>query len=246
MAGVTLNVLYTYSKSIDECDADGACLGVDFYNRRLEKAPAGFNIKHHFQNLLTYEFPVGNGRRFLNRGGLLNAIVGGWNFTSTWTVQSGLPFSATYAGGPNKYLPGGGVSRPNVLVPFFQAQVQNYNIGPNRFPTSAQNPYLLFNDFAYPAPYTAGNLGRNTFTGPFMNWVQLGLSKTWAFRERVKFTMRIEGDDWPFKTPGLELPNAVYNVNNANLFGTFTTLYPPFAGAGQSRPQIIVGSRAEF
>jgi hypothetical protein len=114
------------------------------------------------------------------------------------------------------------------------------------FPTSAQNPYLVFNDFAYPAQFTVGSLGRNTFVGPAMNWVQLGLSKTWVFRERMRFTLRVEGDDWPFKYPGFQTPNTVYNINNANLFGTFTTLYPPFAGAAQSRPQIIVGVRMQF
>jgi hypothetical protein len=79
-----------------------------------------------------------------------------------------------------------------------------------------------------------------------MNWLQLGLTKTWVLRERLKFSMRVEGDDWPFKYPGLQVPNTVYNINSASLFGTYTTLYAPFAGAGQSRPQIIVGLRVEF
>jgi hypothetical protein len=98
----------------------------------------------------------------------------------------------------------------------------------------------------YPAAFTPGTLGRNMFDGPGMNWLQLGLAKTWVFRDRLRFSLRAEADNWPFNMPRLLLPNSVYNINNANLFGAFTSLRPPFAGAGQSRPQIIMGARIQF
>jgi hypothetical protein len=79
-----------------------------------------------------------------------------------------------------------------------------------------------------------------------MNWLQIGLSKTWRIAERVNFMLRAEGNDWPFKQPELFEPNAVYNVNSANLFGTFTSLRQPFSQAGQSRPQIVLGARITF
>ena len=49
------------------------------------------------------------------------------------------------------------------------------------------NPYLNFNSFAYPAAFTPGTLGRNTFEGPGMNWTQISLSKWWRVRERARF-----------------------------------------------------------
>jgi hypothetical protein len=165
---------------------------------------------------------------------------------SNLTLESGSPFSVTFAGGPNKYLTGGGVYRPNILASYDQAQTPNWNIGPNRFPTSAQNPYLQFSDFAYPANFTVGDLGRNTFTGPAMIWQQFGLSKTFAFRERLKITLRAEGNNFPFKHPELLPPNSVYNITSANLFGTFTTLRSVLADVGQARPHVILGGRIEF
>ena len=57
--------------------------------------------------------------------------------------------SVTFAGSPLRYLPG--ASRPNALVPIEQAVTSDWTIGPNRFPTSAQNPYLNIQAFAYPA-----------------------------------------------------------------------------------------------
>jgi len=76
--------------------------------------------------------------------------------------------------------------------------------------------------------------------------MQLGLSKTWTIRERFKFALRAEGNNFPFKHPELLLPNAVYNANSANLFGTFTSLRQPFSDPGQSRPHVILGARIEF
>jgi hypothetical protein len=243
--GLTLVLTYVFAKAIDECDNDGACTGVDYYNRKLEKARAGYDVRQHFQNFLTYELPIGKGRSWMNRGGILNLLLGNWNIMSTWQLESGTPQSVTFAGSPNRYLPQG-VFRPNALAPMSQAVARNWSIGPNRFPTSAQNPYLLFSAFAYPASFTVGTLGRNTFVGPSMNWLQLGLSKTFVIRERLKIMIRAEGNNWPLKLPELLLPNAVYNSNSASLFGTFTSLRNPFAEPGQSRPHAVIGGRIEF
>ncbi len=79
-----------------------------------------------------------------------------------------------------------------------------------------------------------------------MNWLQLGLSKTWAIRERFKITVRMEGNNWPFKEPELLVPYSIYNVNNPLMLGTFSTLRNPFAEPGQSRPHIVLGGRIQF
>jgi len=242
-SGITLLGLYTLAKALDESDDDGTASGVTYYNRRLEKGRAGYDIRHRYMSVLSYELPVGKGRRFLNRGGVLNQALGGWDIIWPLTLQSGPPATVTFAGSANKYLPQG-VSRPNVLSPDYVTP--NWDIGSNRFPTSAQNPYLQFSAFAYPAAFTAGTLGRNTFTGPGMNWMQLGLAKTFDLGERLKLQLRVEGNNFPFKRPELLLPNAAYNANSANLFGTFTSLRQPFSEAGQSRPHIVVGGRIEF
>jgi hypothetical protein len=241
-SGLTLIILDTYAKAIDNCDNDGACSGVDYYNRSLEKAQASYNVKEHFQTIGTYELPFGKGRPLWNHG-VLSSIFGGLETTLTWILETGSPQSITYASGPNKYLPQG-TSRPNALSPNYTTA--NWNIGPNRFPTSAQNPYLIYSDIAYPASFTVGTLGRNIFTGPGEDWMQIGLSKTFTIRERLKLMLRAEGNNFPIKHAGLLLPNAVYNSNQANLFGTFTSLRSPFSEAGQSRPHLVLGGHIEF
>jgi len=123
---------------------------------RLEKGRAGYDVAHHFMTVATYGLPIGKGRPWLNRVGIVNQVLGGWELTPTTTLESGQATSVTYAGSPNWYLPMGG-SRPNVVVPMEQAIVENWDIGANRFPTSLQNPYLRFDAFAYPRGFQCGD-----------------------------------------------------------------------------------------
>lgn len=243
-AGLTLLGFYTYAKTLDESDDDGAAAGITYYNRRLEKGRAGYDIRHHFMSIVSYELPLGKGRRWMNRGGIVNQVLGGWDFTWTETLESGLPTTVTFAGSPLRYLPG--TSRPNALVPIEQAVVNNWTIGPNRFPTSAQNPYLKIENFAYPAAFTPGTLGRNMFESPGMNWMQFALGKSWRVRENTRFSLRVDFNNLPFPQPQFAQPNSVYNTSSALTFARFTSVRGGTSGAGTSTPHIVVGGRVQF
>ncbi len=239
-SGIGLNTFYTFSKALDNADGESQATGEDFYNRSLEKGRAGFDLTHRFINTVMWDLPVGRGRRFLNRGGVVNAVLGGWQLNWSDTLQSGLPFSVTFAGSPNLYLPSGGVSRPNILVPYSQAIANPWNIGPNRFPTNAQNPYLNASAFAYPASFTAGNLGRNTFRGPLLYWPQGSVVKSWRIKERTTFSFR-----WAVQNvvnrPEFSTPGSVYNLSNLGNFGRFTGTIGAFSGiGGEFNSSIIV------
>jgi len=56
--------------------------------------------------------------------------------------------------------------RPNALVPIEQAVTMRLDVGPNRFPTSAQNPYLISRPSPIRRPSPPGHLGRNVFESP--------------------------------------------------------------------------------
>jgi outer membrane receptor protein involved in Fe transport len=244
-AGLTLSAWYTFSKTMDNSDGEGTISGITPYNLSLEKARAGFDVAHKFESILTIELPFGKGRKLVNRGGVLNHLLGGWGITWVQAAESGLPNTITYSGSPYKYLPQG-ESRPNALVPMDQAVVQNWTIGPHRFPTSAQNPYLKFSAFAYPAAFTAGTLGRNVFEAPGMFWTQLSVMKTWTIRERVRISPRVDMNNLPFKGPQYTAPNSTYNVNNPSLFGTFTGTRGDWSNYGSGNPNIQIECRLEF
>ena len=84
---------YTWSKALDENSAIRGT-GSDFTlkNQRCRSCdygPAGFNIPHRFVTSVLYALPFGKGKRFLNRGGVVNQVVGGWQLSTITTIQSG-------------------------------------------------------------------------------------------------------------------------------------------------------------
>jgi hypothetical protein len=248
-SGLFVTGFYTFSKTLTDADADGGASGATYYNRSLEKARSNYDTAHRFVGTFVYELPYGKGRHFGNHGGVKDFLLGGWNTMGSQTIQSGPPITVTFAGAPSTpYAPGQpyvwlptGSARPNQILPNDQAQVQGWNIGPNRFPTSAQNPYLNAAAFAYPAPFTLGTLGRNTLTGPGTVWAQASLCKTWKLRERMRFQVRWDINN-PYKRENFSDPSRVYNVATLSTsFGRITSTRAGAAGMGGKTLNLLVG-----
>lgn len=236
-SGLTLNAFYTFSKALDDSNGDGGVSGVTYYNRRLEKGRSDFDVNHRFVGLVTYELPFGKGRPFMNHGGWKNAVLGGWDVTWIQSMQSGPPMTVTFAGSPYRYLPGS--SRPIQTVTNDQAKTQNWDIGPNRFPTSAQNPYLDFAAYQYPAAFQAGTLGRNTISAPGIIWPQASLSKQFAVFERAKFIVRWDVNNVS-KSPGFSAPNSAWNSGNPGTFGRISGTRANFDTIGSRFHHVLV------
>lgn len=244
-AGLAFNSFYTMSKTITENESETGDNGITYYNRRLEKARASYDVRHRFVTVMSYDLPFGRGRRWLTGGGFSNRILGGWQLTWTQTLQSGAPFNVSFAGSPNRYLPG--ESRPNILTTHGDAQVDNWGLGADRFPTPSQNPYLNFNSFAYPGAFTAGSLGRNVFQGPGLNWTQISIAKWWSFKERYRFQIRLDGNNFPLKQPQFGDPNGQYNANSPGAFTRIgSATRGSFSDIGTSNANWLLIGRFQF
>src|SRR5579885_36592 len=219
-SGITFTSFFTRSKAIDDCDNDQVCTGETFYNRSLEKGRAGFDVTNRSVTYVTYALPIGRGRRFMNHGGVLDYIFGGWNITWAQTYQTGLPVTFTLAGSPYNYLPGNGVLRPNATVPAGQIPVSNWTIG-DRFNTKIENPIWNINSFANPAAFTSGTLGRNVLNGPHLVWSQASAAKEIHFKELATLELRYDINN-VFKNPNFINPNSVVNLSSPGLFGKLT------------------------
>ena len=242
--GMTLNAFYTWSKTLDNADDDGNATGITYYNRSLEKGRASYDIHHRWVTTVTQELPFGKGRKWMTGGGVKNAVLGGWEVVWIQTFQTGPPFTVGFAGSPSNYLPGVG-NRPNQLLPNDQVKLAHVDIGPNRFPFSAQNRYLNSNGFAYPAPYTIGSLGRNTLEAPGVIWPQTSIQKTWRIRERFRFTLRGDVNNI-FKYHNFNPPNSTFNKTDPSSFGTFTGTRGSFSDIGTGRWHTIIVGRVEW
>ncbi len=242
--GMTLNSFYTWSKTLNDADSDGDASGITYYNRRLEKGRANYDIHHRWVTTFTYELPFGKGRKWMNSGRLRNFFLGGWELVWIQTFQTGPPFTVTFAGSPYRYLPGVG-NRPIQILPNDQVKMRHVDLGPHRFPYSAQKRYLNIDGFQYPAPYTIGTLGRNTLEAPGVVWAQTSLSKTWTMFEKLRFTLRCDVNN-PYKYHSFNPPNSTYNKTDPSRFGTFSGTRGSFSDIGTGRWHAILVFRLEW
>jgi len=214
--GLTMTTFYTRSKAINDADNDGGAGGITYYNRRLEKARAGYDLANRSVTYVTYELPFGRGRKWLNSGGAKDWFLGGWNLSWIQTFQSGTPITFSVAGSPNRYLPTVGV-RPNLTGTYDDIKVDNWEIG-DRFNNNLKNAMWDINAFAYPAAYTTGAAGRNIIEGPGLIWSQTSIAKVLRFGEKVNLDLRFDVNN-VFKRPNFTNPSAAANLTAPGLFG---------------------------
>jgi Carboxypeptidase regulatory-like domain len=101
--GLQFLASYTWSKT--QTDADSAlpftnngsnaaiAQGEDPTNLRLNKSVSLQDIPNTFVISYLYELPFGKGKYFLNHGGLLNELIGGWQVGGIQRYESGAPVS---------------------------------------------------------------------------------------------------------------------------------------------------------
>ena len=77
-------------------------------NRNGDRSIAYDDIPNMFNLAFSYELPVGKGREWLNSGGPLGVVFGGWRLTGNLNAQSGEPLNIT---GPCNQL----TCRPNLI-----------------------------------------------------------------------------------------------------------------------------------
>jgi hypothetical protein len=111
--GLSYLTTYTYSHSLDDMftglsqNNNKTNRNVNLIPLALEYTNSGFDLRQRFTFEGTYDLPFGSGRKFVNEGGVLNAIVGGWSSSIIFQAQTGNPFAVT----PNTSTAAGGSAR---------------------------------------------------------------------------------------------------------------------------------------
>lgn len=98
--GLTFVGNYSFSKLIERDN------WLNFPDTQLEKRISPFDHPNRFVLAISYDLPVGKGRRFNPHSRLLDAFVGGWNLNSVYTYQTGAPLLWTSGGttAPGDYI----------------------------------------------------------------------------------------------------------------------------------------------
>jgi len=177
-----------------------------FIDATLNRGPADWERKHNFVFSQVWELPIGRGKRFLNGvSRSLDWVVGGWQFNSNTTIQSGLPFNVIYNSGGNIDTGGDVSRRPNI------------NGDPN-FELSGNSYTFDGSVFSKPGVATFGNLKRNAFRGPSYWRTDASLFKKIRFKETKELEFRIESVNF---FNHANLGNPANNIDSSN-FGVIS------------------------
>jgi hypothetical protein len=183
---------YTYARTEDEVGAWGAgANGVqarvnpDLSNveeaLRAERGPNGQIPRQRFTLTEVWQLPFGRGRRLgTDMNAAMDALVGGWQLATIWTVRSGLPVNVSLASSGVDPTTGlsysflnrnGGSLRPN--------QVGD----PNRNSNASADRFTFLDPAAYALQpvNTPGSAKRNSAWGPGSFTVDVSLVKRFTF-----------------------------------------------------------------
>jgi hypothetical protein len=170
--GIQLGVSYTFAKLLTDAAEDlfgeTPISGVvqNPYDRRALRTPSSNVVPHAFVVNYLIELPFGKGKRYLNQGGLVNQLVGGWQVSGVQRYRQGPLLVPFIAGGARDFLDLIGFNgnlRPNITgQPFYIDQpvdpVNNRVINPAAFsrpPTYAASPAFLLGDGSVNPAYRA-------------------------------------------------------------------------------------------
>ncbi|MDZ4799741.1 MAG: TonB-dependent receptor [Bryobacteraceae bacterium] len=198
---------YTWSKALDENSAIRGT-GGDFtlMNQRCracDYGPAGFDIPHRMVTSAIVALPFGKGQRFLNYGGVLNQVVGGWQLSTITTVQSGGPIN------PDSWDAAG------MGAGFPHSNRLNCVAGANPV---ADNPtsdrYFVREAFTNVTAGQFGNCGRNSLRAPSTWNVDASVMKDFRFNERHALQFRTEMFNAP-NHPAWGRPSGAWGTQGA-------------------------------
>ena len=171
------------------------------------------NHRSHVYTLAgVYELPFGKGRKFLSSAGkVAETVLGGWQLTTIYSWQSGLPFTPSYRDcNADRDT---GWCRPDLVgdwKPAEQTVGQWFTTTPlaaNGQVTPMTTNGQTLGPWRRPQRGTFGNIGRNRLLGPSFQQFDMSLAKTFNITERVKAQFRAEAFNVPNKV-NLANPNA--------------------------------------
>jgi len=169
--GLSFDTNYVFSKMLSNYDSsgwgsrNGTNTIQNSFARNTTYSLSNFDVPQNWKGSLVYDLPFGKGRSFLDKGGIVNAIIGGWQLSSLFLYQSGNVFTAQMNSNSTN-------SQAN-------SQYPNVVTGVPLYPTT-KTAAEWFNPAAFVSPgaYTFGDAGRNILRGPRYSDVDFSAGKT--------------------------------------------------------------------
>jgi hypothetical protein len=196
-AGFSVGGTYTFSKAIDDASSIGGgsiVVAQDPFNLAAERGLSSFDQRHRFTGDYMVELPFGHDKRWLRNGGAARTILGDWQWSGSWTIASGTPYTPRALNDISDLNRGtNGTIRADV--------VSGQSI-------SLSDPSIRewFNTAAFTAPIPPplgdgfGDARRNSIEGPGSLLFNMSLNKVFQMKEGEMLEFRITASN-VFNTP---------------------------------------------
>lgn len=221
--GFSTGLHYTWSKYLDTASeifnvsSGEVALAQDSFNIAADKGPSSFDRPHRLSGNFVWELPF-----YRDQQGVLGKIVGGWQVSGNFTLQSGSPFTVYNGADPTGALSGidglvGSAIRPNLNT--------NEDLSKMTIPEIiAAGGRALFTPLcgfqsATCAGERVGDVGRNTLRGDGFGNIDMGFIKNTRFG-RQNFQIRLEAFNLT-NTRNFGVPNS--QINSANFLNQWGT-----------------------
>jgi len=240
--GLLFQAAYTFGHAIDEADGFGGGLQVnDWYNLKLERGRAGFNVAQKLALSGIWQVPG------WNNNALAKKITGGWQMSGIAILQTGTPFSVTCTSpfaavrdssgkiignsGCDYNADGSSFDRPN--APSFGT---NINMDKQVLLVGG----MKASDFPAPGFGQVGNLGRNMYTNPGYASTDLSMQRNF----KLPLFERTGGTILQFRA---EAFNAFNRVNLGGITSTTNNVnFGKVTGISGSPRRFQFGMRLSF
>jgi len=192
--GLTIDLSYTWSHSLDDgSDTErsnefggfssntGAFSAIlNTWKPHLNRGSSDFDTRHLITGNWVYELPFGRGKALAaNSSSVLNAIIGGWQWSGVNRWSSGLPWSIIEPGWSTDWQ----IESYAVNTQPIKTSKQYVNGNPTYLPnpTAINNGAATGSPIRLPYPGEAGQ--RNPFRGDGYFEIDSGVSKSWKIAE---------------------------------------------------------------
>jgi hypothetical protein len=189
--GLTFLLSYTFQKGLNNSDGnEGFGGGGSQFNPQDDNNPNAdygrsySDQQQRFVASYVYELPVGKGKRFLNQGGAVNHILGGWQVSGITSFTTGFP--VTVFSDFDYSNSGSSSPRPDRTCSGKGARTLDA-----WFDTSCFTTANLASALAAGTP-RFGNSGRSIFDAPGAITWDLAMLKEFRFAERFRLEFRAE------------------------------------------------------
>jgi hypothetical protein len=184
---------------------------LDINNTKIERHRVpGMDLTHAIKVNFVYQLPFGHNRHFDVQNRIVSKIVGGWDVSGIYTLQSGAPFGVTSAGRGTlnrAARSANNMANTNLTGSQLDAMFQTYTRGDGiwYFPFANKNPTdgrgvapdgstsFAGQVFFEPAAGTIGSMQRDLFNGPWVWNMDAAVQKVTHITETKTLTFRATG-----------------------------------------------------